>query len=69
MKALEIIEWPAWRYHPTEKARVFQCAADVPEGWRDRPFTDDEKQAEQPTAVESTEPTTKRRGGRPRKIK
>jgi hypothetical protein len=29
--------WPSWRYGPKGEAEIFQCEADVPEGWEDHP--------------------------------
>lgn len=29
--------WPSWRYGPFEESAVFECEADVPEGWVDHP--------------------------------
>lgn len=25
--------WPGWRYGPNGESAIFQCEADVPEGW------------------------------------
>jgi hypothetical protein len=30
-------DWPSWRYGPDGEAKIFQSAADVPEGWEDTP--------------------------------
>lgn len=29
--------WPAWHYGPGGESAIFECSADVPDGWKDSP--------------------------------
>lgn len=57
--------WPSWRYGPDGQRRVFQSAADVPEGWNDSPdFVTAAKEA----GAETVADLVTRKPGRPKKL-
>lgn len=55
------IKFPGFRYGPGGQSGIFQCAADVPEGWTDNPndFIGQSEAAE-PTRETMIEELTKR---------
>lgn len=59
--------WPSWRYGPNGQRRVFQSAADVPEGWNDSPdMAPTFVEAAHAIGAETVADLVKRKPGRPR---
>jgi hypothetical protein len=46
--------WPSFRYGPGGEAKIFQCEADVPKGWKDNPSAFDTEVAGKPAPIEAS---------------